>query len=180
MASWRRVYGFHNSATCRSRGLYGAPSDYRERIVGGVVRRRIQTIQHLVRLCFAGRPELPILVDELAEVLRINSHQPLRRRCLVQVLFSTRAVDTGLLTFLQVRGIPVGQRSIGGYLTQLASHHVPGVGRLSQVERQRYQSRIAAPRNRYLHQAGANPAGIQEVRTLLNEMYSCLARVFTL
>jgi hypothetical protein len=81
---------------------------------------------------------------------------------------------------MQHRGIAIQQRSIGGYLTTLSNHATPGVGRITQVERQNYQFRIVVPRNRYLHQAGANPAGVHEIKTLLSEMQACFARVLNL
>ncbi len=125
-----------------------------------------------------GDLTLPTLINELDEVVRVNHIMPLPRRCLMQVLYSTRSLDSALRAFLRVRGIhiPDNQRSLGGYLRKLRNPGIAGAGTLSQLEYIHYRNQITNRRNKYMHEAGTNPTGIHEVSTLLNDMHACLAR----
>lgn len=144
------------------------------------MNRRILTLQALTSHSLRGSPTLPNVLQDLGEVIRVNALQPLRRRCLLQVLLSTRSIDTSLATYAASRRIPLGGRSLGAYLRSFNTHTVAGVGRLSHLERQQFQNRIVNRRNHFMHEAGAYPAGVHEVDRLLAEMHACLARVFTL
>jgi hypothetical protein len=147
------------------------------------MNNRIRTLQTLLRGSrLRNDPRLPALTNELEEVLRVNHIVPLPRRCLMQVLYSTRTLDTTLATFLLVRGVAIApnQRSLAGYLRRLRNPGVPGMGQINQGEYEHYRNRIANRRNRYMHEAGTNPAGIHEVSTLLNEMHACLVRCLAL
>ncbi len=146
------------------------------------MRRRIATLQMLLKAgCLSNEPERPNLVNEFEEVIRVNHLEPLRRRALFQVLFSSRALDTSLAVFLRNKGIaiPNQSRNLRGYLHLLLQHRTH-VGSITYAEYTGYQHRIVRPRNRYMHEAGASPAGSYEVMCLLNEMHSCLARVLGL
>lgn len=143
------------------------------------MRARISTVQLLARQSLS-RQDANVVVEEFQEVIRIAQMMPLRRRCLIQVLFSTRAIDTALRNYIASKGIPATPRSIGESLHVLVSHQVTGISRLSERQYRSFQSQIAHRRNRYMHAAGAFPAGVQEVTELLGAMEACLTRVFAL
>lgn len=103
-----------------------------------------------------------------------------RRRELLQVLHTTRALDSSLRAFLLQRHVPLnGAAALGGYLTRLANHGANGVGQLSERRRASFQATIVDPRNRFMHSADAYPTRWEADR-LLNEMYSCLSEVLAL
>ena len=122
------------------------------------------------------------------ELNRVTTAQKLtnkNRRWLLQVLHSTRAFDTTLATYVDRRPIisPPGDsppRGLGEYLDLLKRHRTPGLAKLSGTAAKGYKRRIADPRNRYMHEAGAFPASESEVRTLLAEMEVCLTEVLSL
>lgn len=91
------------------------------------------------------------------------------RRQLLQVLHSTRALDTSLKEYLASQGIPSSGSSLGSYLYALANHSILAIAKLPKSDQQRYQLKIVDERNRYMHQAGACPASDAEIRILLSE-----------
>lgn len=145
------------------------------------MRRRIRTLQAVLRTSpIRGEPEFARIIDEYEEVVRVNPLLPQARRWLLQVLHSTRGLDTTLVVFLRAKGIPIGGQSLGAYLYTLRDHTVPGVGNLTGPERANYQHRIVRRRNTYMHNAGAAPANVFEIQALVNEMNACLVRVLAL
>lgn len=147
------------------------------------MNRRIRTINMILNASrIGGQPEAATIANEFNEVVRINSIRPLNRRCLMQVLHSTRALDSTLAVFLRVRGVRLqdGERSLGAYLRRLRNHGVAGMTLLPHREQQHYEHNIVRPRNRYMHQAGAYPPGIHDIQRLLNEMHACLVRALNL
>jgi hypothetical protein len=98
---------------------------------------------------------------------------------LLQVLHSTRALDSTLAVFTSYYAISVPRPSLGGYLRELTRHHVPGLGLLRESDRAQYKRTIVDKRNLYMHEAGTFPSR-GEISFLLSEMHACLARVLAL
>jgi hypothetical protein len=116
---------------------------------------------------------------EFDEAVRASAIPSDGRRRLLQILYSTRALDTALKAFVQHHAIPAGH-SLGGSLKALTEHRVAGLRRLSPPRKAQYQQRIVDPRNKYMHEAGAAPTNHHEILSLLSEMQSCLAEVTAL
>jgi len=97
---------------------------------------------------------------------------------LLQVLHSTRALDTGLATLLNAGGV-VPARSLGGMLRQL---EMPGVhgNQLPAGSAAYFQTYIVDDRNWYMHEAGTFPAASSEIAALLSEMEACLMQAISL
>jgi hypothetical protein len=124
----------------------------------------------------------PIIKVELGDVLRAGKIPDKRRRWLLQVLHSTRALDSALAAFVQQKGIrPTKKRGkltgLGSYLKLLEAHGTSRGGRLPRGFARKYQMSIVNHRNRFMHEAGSFPANEAEIRTLLGEMQSCMAAV---
>ena len=148
-----------------------------------VHQRRIKAIQAVIAGSVIGAsPSFSVIASEYEEVLRSNQIQPLGRRRILQVLHSTRALDSALRTFTLHHGCypPQNRRSLGGYLWQLTNNSPLAIAPLSDVERKRFQSSIVHVRNRYMHEAGAYPPGDHQILTLFSEMQTCLFRVLNL
>ena len=129
----------------------------------------------------AGRQNLKFISNELGEVTQSASIFRQGRRQLLQIVHSTRALDTALKELLTSHGIPTGnQNSLGAYLLAFENHSIGGVSKLPKANRQRYQISIVNARNKYMHQAGSFPSNDGEVRSLLSEMQACLIEVFSL
>ena len=144
-------------------------------------KRRVRFIQSLV----AGSPvsgtrKHADIQAEFDEVLLARRVLKRSRKRLLQVLHSTRALDSTLKEFTDLHGCPPGPSSLGSYLHKLKSGKCASPGRISEQERDHYQAEIVDLRNRYMHEAGLMPANDSEVLTLLAEMEACLQRVLSL
>lgn len=148
-----------------------------------VYQRRVNTIRALVAgSVISTNPALLARIDqELQEVYRVVRVPQLPRRRLLQVLHTTRSLDSGLAFFLQHHAVPHPGRALGSYLRALvqnAGH--PVLAPLPVGARTHYQASIVDVRNRYMHEAGAFPGTDGEIMTLLSEMDACLAQVLSL
>jgi hypothetical protein len=149
-------------------------------------KARVRTLQALVAgmPCIAAHPNLPSIKSEFAEVYAVRKVRRATRRRILEVLHSTRALDTTLATFVGHHGCRMtgnrAPKSLGQYLYALRDHTISGLGQLTEPHRHRFNSNIAAPRNRYMHEAGAFPALDSDLQQLLSEMDTCLTVVFRL
>ncbi|TCC99983.1 hypothetical protein [Pedobacter psychroterrae] len=122
----------------------------------------------------------PDIVEELKEALRVDRLNPTRRKNLMKVLHSMRALDSTLRAFLDYHGLRSDQHSIGDYIKRLYSHQGGAlVGRLSAAEKETYLRNIADKRNKYLHSANRYPTGEMEVNDLIAEAHALIARMAT-
>jgi hypothetical protein len=124
---------------------------------------------------------LNAILDEFAEAHTVRRVRKATRRQLLEILHSTRALDTALAAFIDHHGCRDGKgrvpHSLGQYLFALRDHSVVGLGRITGPERLQFNSAIVVPRNRYAHEAGTFPSGEAEVNSLLAEMGACLTVV---
>lgn len=144
-------------------------------------KRRVRFMQSLV----AGSPisrtvKHADVQAEFEEVLLARRVLKRSRKRLLQVLHSTRALDSTLKEFTDLHGCSPSSPALGRYLYALRNGNCTSLGRISEQERDRYQTQIVDLRNRYMHEAGLMPANDSEVLTLLAEMEACLQRVLTL
>ena len=145
-------------------------------------RKRIQTIRVLLAgsLPINACPRYADILDEFEQTYQAKKIPNLKRRWLIQVLHSTRGLDTALVAFLNFHAVAT-RRSLGGYLTALEKHSSAGLAKkLPPAARVRYQKTIVDVRNRHMHDAGAYPSSVGEVQRLLGEMSDCLADVLAL
>jgi hypothetical protein len=143
--------------------------------------RRIQAIQTLlVGSALSTSPSFAVINSEFAEVIRTKRVRQNRRRQLLGILHSTRALDSALKAFTTLHSITVHTSSLGGYLRALEIHTRPGMSQLPNAQRRQFQSNIVNVRNRYMHEAGAYPANDAEIQTLLSEMDNCLITILSL
>lgn len=150
--------------------------------------KRVRTLQAIVAgiRCIATDPKHQTIQDEFGEVYRVGKVRHTDRRRLLEVLHSTRALDTALSSFVRFHGClprPRGGRpssppnTLGGYLIALEEHSITGLGALTPAQTRHFQTVIVDRRNVYVHEAGAVPMGDPEVHVLLSEMDSCLMAV---
>lgn len=144
--------------------------------------RRISALKVLVAGSpgLVGTPLQPKIIDEFDEVIRVRGLQPRRRCRLLQILHSTRALDSALAAFLDYHGCRGEAKppSLGGYLkiltgltelTTRTGYVTPN--RLPQHARDGYQKKIVKNRNRYMHESGKYPVNDAEISDLLAEMH---------
>lgn len=115
-----------------------------------VNKARIDTLRVVVAgTPIANDPNYPSILGELNEVLSANKVSKKHRMWLLQVLHSTRALDSSLAAFVRQKPInPLpGRRanSLGRYLYLLANHTTPGPGKLPQASLTRFQKSIVDP-----------------------------------
>ena len=146
-------------------------------------RKRIESMRTLIAGSVIGaHPAEANLIDhELADASSTTSVPQLPRRRLLQILHTTRSLDSFLLCFLGHHTVPGNPKSIGQYLKALVDNggH-PTLLPLSAMTKNRYQTSITNPRNRFMHQAGAFPATEGEVMQILSEMQACIADILLL
>lgn len=145
-------------------------------------KQRIRLIQALI----AGNPAIfsnglhGTIQTEFSEAYQVRRVRSRQRRHLLQVVHSTRALDSALRVFINYHGCTSAQ-SLGGYLWSLARHHSVSLNsQLLTQDRRRFQNSIVDIRNRFLHEAGSYPTTDNEINTLLAEMQDCLVVVFRL
>jgi hypothetical protein len=97
---------------------------------------------------------------------------PEKRRGLLQILHSTRALDSGLRLALRRTTGLAPSYSIGKHLEQLCA-----AGRITKSAEVHYKKTVADVRNRYLHKANAFPSSSKEVDNLVAEIGECLSQV---
>lgn len=74
-----------------------------------------------------------------------------------QVLHTTRAMDTGMRTFLELNDVIPGGYTMGSYLTELRRGKAGKFGQLNGDLSKRIQDNVVDKRNRFMHRAGAYP-----------------------
>jgi hypothetical protein len=145
--------------------------------------RRIQAIHAVVAGSVVSRSvSYAKIRDEFSEVAKDGRIVNRNRRFLLQVLHSTRALDTSLAELINQYGIINNARSLGAYLKVFSSTSFGALGhaRLPSAKVTYYQNAIVNKRNQYMHSAGAVPANNDEIRILLSEMQACLFEIFAL
>jgi len=144
--------------------------------------RRVETVRALVAgSVIASNAVQAAAIDRELNAAGVTTRVPqLQRRRILQVLHTTRALDCSLREFLTYHGIAPG-RSLGTFLTRLQNNHGhPAIAPLPAASRNRFQTRIVDPRNRYIHEADEYPATDGETMRLLSEMHGCLVEVLSL
>ncbi len=144
--------------------------------------RRIRAMQALLAgSVLSVRSSYATIYNELNEVTLAGRIQRQGRKQLLQVLHSTRALDTSLQELLIHHGITIRRNpSLGTYLRAFVHHTVASLGQLPDAQRTHYQNAIVGVRNRYMHEAGAFPASNVEIQNLLAEMQNCLIDILSL
>jgi hypothetical protein len=142
---------------------------------------RIKTIVAILNsLSSISHSDLNKIKNEFNQVTSIESISPPKRRNIMKVLHSTRALDSTLSSILRHYGIKGDSHSLGQYLRTFQTHNNPGLDKISAVERNKYQASIVKVRNKHLHEADVYPTNESEVYGLLSEMESLLTRIVTL
>jgi hypothetical protein len=146
-------------------------------------KTRVRALQALVAgmPCFVGHGQTATVLAEFNEVYAVRKIRRSTRRRLLEVLHSTRALDTLLAAFITHHGCLTKKStkpvSLGGYLYALRDHSIGGLSKLSEPHRNHFQVNIVKVRNKYMHEAGATPNADAEIQVLLGEMHTCIAIV---
>jgi hypothetical protein len=143
---------------------------------------RVDTIRAMIAGCSAISSSIKSseIDKEWQEVKKLSSVSHVRRRYLLSVLHSTRALDDTLKVFVTHHGLSRARYgTLGSSLKCLAA--APS-GKFSApfTLQAHFQSTIADSRNKYMHQAGAYPGSDREIRVLISEMEHCISVVVAL
>jgi hypothetical protein len=134
-----------------------------------VNEKRIETLRMIV----ASHPLLvndPRTGDIVRELRRVIETKRIAGgdRWLLQVLHTTRALDTCLSQVVAQRGWAVQSPSLGAYLSKLKTKAV-----IVEHQRNHWQDNIVRPRNIYMHSANQMPPQ-HMADSLLDEMDACI------
>jgi hypothetical protein len=137
-----------------------------------VSEKRIKTLRMLV----GSHPLLvnsPLGGDVVRELQRVVDTKRIAGgdRWLLQVLHTTRALDTYLSQVVAQRGWTAKSPSLGSYLFVLKSQGV-----IVENQRSHWQKNLVDPRNKYMHTANKMPPQ-HLANDLLNEMDACMSAV---
>lgn len=134
--------------------------------------RRVRTIQVLLHgSSISSHSSYRDIRAEYSQVVNVASVKKRNRRLLLQILHSTRGLDSALRALIRTNGGTIRRNSLGSYL-----HELVRMGKIHQSERQRFQNIIVYARNRYMHEAGAYPNNSNEIHRILVEMDMCISR----
>jgi hypothetical protein len=146
-------------------------------------KARINTLQALI----AGSSSIvgaASVIHEFSEVHLVRRVRNDRRRRLLEIVHSVRALDTTLREFVaHHKCMPKSNKipqTLGQYLFALRDHKTPNLQQISEAARQHFQQSIVSARNKYMHEAGVFPSHDQATYILLAEMHACLATVLAL
>lgn len=148
-------------------------------------KARVRTLQAIVAgiPCLATHATHLMIQDEFNSVHLVRKVRRKERRRFLELLHSSRALDTALAAFVKHHGCASAKSggrqpsNLGAYLLALRDHKLPGLRAISEVERKRFQVNVVNIRNLYMHQAGANPTSDAQIHNLLAEMQACLVLV---
>lgn len=144
-------------------------------------KKRIETLKVLIAgSVISNDPGYTHILGELNEVKNVKKVKDKNRYRLLQVLHSTRALDSTLKAYVTYHRYPTNMHSLGGYLTTLTQNNVIGRNQLPSNARIRFQQSIVDVRNLYMHKAGTYPSRDEDIRALLSEMHDCLIKVISL
>jgi hypothetical protein len=137
-----------------------------------VSEKRIETLRMIVG-------SHPILVNDsrtgdiVRELQRVMETKRISGgdRWLLQVLHTTRALDTCLSRVVAQRGWTVPTPSLGAYLIELRAKGV-----IVEHQRRHWQDNLVHPRNTYMHSANQMPPQ-HMADDLLDEMDACMSIV---
>jgi hypothetical protein len=155
----------------------------------GIPSNRIETLQVIAASLLGNTIPCQKVLKEFEEVKRVDSmaiEEKIRR--LLQILHSTRALDSTLAAFIKNYGYTDPSdpskkfKSLYGYLYLICFGNpaTANIRRLKESDLKKYQQKIVNERNRYMHEADAFPIDDLEILLLLSEMNECLAKVFSL
>lgn len=143
--------------------------------------KRINTIIAILNSCPSlSNANLNKLKLEFKQVIEVDSINPTKRRNILKILHSTRALDSTLKAILDYYTIRGSNYSLGKYIYQFAGHRHPILGKISASERDKYIREISNIRNNHLHNADSYPKNEREVFQLISEMQALITRVTSL
>lgn len=155
----------------------------------GIPSNRIETLKVITASLLGNTIPCQKVLKEFEEVKRVDS-MPIeeKTRRLLQILHSTRALDSALAAFIKSykytdTSDPSKKfKSLYGYLYLLCfgKPATANIRKLKEIDLRKYQQKIVDERNRYMHEADAFPIDDLEILSLLSEMNECLAKVFSL
>jgi len=130
-------------------------------------KKEVEAIQQIIRGSrWARDPETRVVLDEYQRIIDSNTVRSRERRVALQIMFSSRAIDTFLANICiwdcAQRGVDAEQhytleRSLG-YLNGRGLHNGK---HLSQITYDDLCRKVKDKRNRYLHQAGTFPSNLE-------------------
>ncbi len=134
--------------------------------------KRIETLRmivgsHPILLNDSRRVDIVRELQRVIETKRIAGGD----RWLLQVLHTTRALDTCLSRVVAQRGWTVQKPSLGAYLVKLSAKGV-----IVEHQRRHWQDTLVQPRNTYMHSANQMPPQ-RGADDLLDEMDACMSIV---
>lgn len=138
----------------------------------------------LLSIC-QNKPELinqaQIVHEEFKRVYTVdNIIKNQNHLMLNKVLHATRAMDTGMRTFLELHdAMPISQYSMGAYLKALRKGKANQFDRLNQGLAARIQQDFVDKRNVFLHAAGKFPSK-REAELLVSDAISYLQTIINL
>ena len=114
-------------------------------------------------------------INAIDEIIKNQNHLMLNK-----VLHATRAMDTGMRTFLELNNaMPNGQYSMGAYLKALKRGKGNSFNKLNAGLSDRIQSRVVDKRNILMHASGQFPTK-SEAEQLVNDVVSYLQTILNL
>lgn len=145
------------------------------------LKKEIETLIGLMQISVIGEcNDWDKIKQELKQVLLDDRIPYSNKRNLLQIVHTTRALDTSLRNFLDFYEITENANALGKYLLRLRNHNSDEIEKITEPERLHYRKNIADIRNKYLHSAGKVVTNASEVNNLATEMRRLMVRIVQL
>lgn len=143
--------------------------------------KRTATIDVLMKGCHAApHGVVAVHLEQERQHLEKADAVSSPRRELLQVVHTSRLLDTFLANFLQHHAVVHPKPpAMGSYLKGLRDQTRPHLASLPEHRRQLHQKNVVNVRNVFLHQAGTFPSK-KQADELLSSMHVCLVDVVAL
>jgi hypothetical protein len=142
------------------------------------IEKRVRTLQLIVdsSTAFQDPAAKAAVLDELNEIRRGVSIQPIRRRRLLNILHLARSLETSLRAVVDTNSINLSRRdrNMGGYLIALTGTTPP---LLSHGVKDDCIKRVGNLRNKIAHGAGSYPHNDQLLDAAMQSAHTCIAMI---
>ncbi len=120
---------------------------------------------------WANDPETGMVLDEYQRIIDSNSVKSREKRVALQIMFSSRAIDTMLAHVTRADTIRRGNRPEPYYVLEASLRYLRGTGLITgrKLSNRTYIdlcNNVKDKRNKYLHQAGVFPNDLELTRFL--------------
>lgn len=130
-------------------------------------KKELRTIQKIIKGSpWAKEPDMADVLEEYDRVVSAENEKSMVKRSALQILYSSRAIDTLLAIIVRRdlanrRQVPPKYLTIEKSISHLSNNGLISGKRLDNSTDKDLRTRVLSKRNKYLHRAGVFPSPIE-------------------